>query len=62
MNSIDYVAKFINMTNKTNGHYEMEPNSQVKVLYHLQNMVLHASALSKFFWAINDGEHKLHKK
>ena len=62
MNSIEYVAEFINMTNETKGQYEMNSESQVKILDHLQNIILHAGALSKYFWAVKDGEHKLHKK
>jgi len=62
MNSIDYVAKLINMTNETKGQYELDSELQVQILDHLQNIILHAGALSKYFWAVKDGEHKLHKK
>jgi len=37
MNSIEYVAEFIDMTNETKGQYEMNSELQVKILDHLQN-------------------------
>lgn len=62
MNSIEYLDKFITMSNKTKGKYEMGRELQTLILDHLQNILTHAAALSRFFWPSKDGIHKIHQR
>ena len=62
MNSIDYLAEFIEMTNRTKGNYELSAEKEVHILDNIQNIMGHAAAMSRFFWSTKDGVHKLHKK
>jgi hypothetical protein len=62
MNSIDYLAEFINVTNETEGHYEMTGELQTIVLDHLQNILTHAAALSRYFWPSKPGKYDVHQK
>ncbi|KAF3984549.1 MAG: hypothetical protein HFP81_01705 [Methylococcales symbiont of Hymedesmia sp. n. MRB-2018] len=49
MNSIDYLAEFIKMSNNTEGEYEMIRELRTLILDHLQNIFTHAVALPRFF-------------
>ncbi|MDT4331213.1 hypothetical protein ACQE3E_15300 [Methylomonas sp. MED-D] len=62
MNSIDYLADFIKMTNETKGQYEMTRELQTIILDHLQNILTHAAALSRYFWPSKPGKNSLHQK
>lgn len=62
MNSIDYLAEFIKMTNETKGQYEMTRELQTIILDHLQNILTHAAALSRYFWPSKPGKHNVHLK
>jgi hypothetical protein len=62
MNSIDYLVKFINMTNETEGQYEMTGEMQTIILDHLQNILTHAAALSRYFWPSKPGKYDVHQK
>lgn len=59
MNSIDAVARFIEESIDSSF---IDPNAEVVILDHIQNIVTHAASISKYFWPISDGKHKLHKK
>tara|TARA_R100001460_G_scaffold18827_12_gene39717 strand:- start:590 stop:1165 length:576 start_codon:yes stop_codon:yes gene_type:complete len=61
MGSIDYLASFIEMTNETQGHYEMTRDITNHVLDSLQSILIHAAALSRYFWPPQKGENNLHK-
>lgn len=61
MISIDFLANFIEMTNETKGEYEMTGELQNGILDHLQNLLVHAGALSRYFWPSKPGKHDLHK-
>jgi hypothetical protein len=60
--SIEFVASFIEMTNKANGEYEMTRELQTTLLDHLQNILVHAAALSRYFWPSKPGPNDLHEK
>lgn len=60
MTSIEFIADFIKMTNETQGEYEMTSKLQHEILDNIQNMLLHAAALSRYFWPSNSGKHDLH--
>ena len=59
--SIDFLANFIEMTNETRGEYEMDAELQEQILDHLQNLLIHAGALSRYFWPSKPGKYNLHK-
>tara|TARA_R110002072_G_C7711304_1_gene514054 strand:- start:59 stop:658 length:600 start_codon:yes stop_codon:yes gene_type:complete len=61
MVSIEYLASFIEMTNETEGDYEITGDLQDGILDHLQNLLVHAGALSRYFWPSKPGKHDLHK-
>ncbi|WP_075179994.1 hypothetical protein [Neptunomonas phycophila] len=61
MVSIEALASFIEMTNDTKGDYEMTGELQDSILDHLQNLLVHAGALSRYFWPSKPGKHDLHK-
>jgi hypothetical protein len=50
LNSVEFVASFIEMTNETKGNYEMTGQLQNQILDHLQNILTHGAALSRYFW------------
>lgn len=62
MHSIAFIADFIDMTNAQQGDYEMTRKLQTQILDHLQNILIHAASLSRYFWPSKEGMHKLHKK
>jgi hypothetical protein len=62
ISSIEFVHRFIEMTNKTKGHYDMTDEMTIQVLDNIQNLLIHAGALSRFFWPSKSGLHMLHKK
>lgn len=62
MSSIDFVAKFIESTQKAEGNYEMTGELQTQILDHLQNMLSHAAALSRYFWPPKPGQNRIHVK
>lgn len=61
MVSVNFLAGFIQMTNETDGDYEMTGELQNQILDYLQNLLIHAAALSRYFWPSKVGKHKLHK-
>ena len=62
MNSIEYLASFIEMTNETKGEYEMTRKLQTEILDNLQNMLTHAASLSRYFWPSRPGKNNIHEK
>lgn len=62
MTSIEFVASFIEMTNKTKGDYEMTGNLQNEILSHLHSILVNAAALSRYFWPSKTGKYNLHKR
>lgn len=61
MVSINFLSNFIEMTNETKGDYEMTGELENEVLDHLQNILIHAGALSRYFWPSRRGRYDLHK-
>lgn len=62
LGSVEFVASFIEMTNEKNGNYEMTRELQTKILDHLQNLLTHTGALSRYFWPSKPGPDGLHEK
>ncbi|PSV98971.1 hypothetical protein [Photobacterium lipolyticum] len=62
MSSIDALASFAEMTNQTNGSYEITGGMQDDLLNHLQNLFLHSATVSRYFWPSKPGKNELHKK
>ena len=58
--SIVYVADFIDMTNQSNGEYEMTRELTTAILDNIQNILTNAAALSRYFWPSRDGKNNLH--
>lgn len=61
MVSIEFLASFIEMTNETKGNYEKTEELQDEILDHIQNLLIHAGALSRYFWPSKPGKHHLHE-
>ncbi len=61
MSSIDFLANFIETINETNGNYEITDELQNRILDNLQNFLVHAAALSRYFWPSKKGQNNLHK-
>ena len=61
MVSIEFLASFAHMTNEAKGEYEISGQLQDEVLDNLQNLFIHAGALSRYFWPSKPGKHDLHK-
>lgn len=60
MLSIDFLADFISMTNETAGNYEISGELQDAILNHLQNIFVHAAAISRYAWPSKPGKENLH--
>jgi hypothetical protein len=61
MTAIDYLVSFIEMTNETNGNYEMDGELTGRILDNLQSILIHAAALSRYFWPSKPGKNKIHE-
>lgn len=62
LNSVEYVASFIEMTNETKGDYKITGDKQNQVLDHLQNILTHAASISRYFWPSKAGVNHVHKE
>jgi len=62
MNSIEFLAEFIEMSNESKGEYEMTRKLQTNILDHLQNVLTHAASLSRYFWPSKPGKNSLHEE
>lgn len=62
MNSVEYFVEFIKMSNETKGKYEMTRELQTLILDHIQNILIHAAALSRYFWPSKPGKHEIHQR
>jgi len=62
MNSINYVASFIENNDKSTSESKITRELQILILDHLQNILTHAAALSRYFWPSRAGKNELHKK
>ena len=60
MLSIDFLAEFASMTNEACGDYEIDEELQVAVLNNLQNIFVHAAAISRYAWPSRVGKQNLH--
>jgi predicted P-loop ATPase len=60
--SIESVAEFIEMTNKTKGKYEITGIIQNQVINNVQNILVQAAAISRYFWPSTPGKNKIHEK
>lgn len=58
ISSIQYLVQCLEATN-TVGNPESLNDA---ILDSIQNILLHSASLSKYFWPISKGEHKLHRK
>ncbi len=61
MTAINYLASFIEMTNETKGNYEMDGELTGRILDNLQSILIHAAALSRYFWPSTPGQNKIHE-
>ncbi len=62
MESIDFLAGFIKMSNETNGHYNQTPELERAVLNNLENLISNAASIRRYFWPVRSGKHNLHKE
>lgn len=60
MLSIDFLAEFASMTNEAEGNYEIGGELQDAILNHLQNIFVHAAAISRYAWPSKAGKENLH--
>ncbi|HXU94588.1 MAG TPA: hypothetical protein VFP33_13110 [Gallionella sp.] len=60
MQSIEYLADYIQMTNDTQGNFDQTAELSRAVLDHLENLVTNAAAIRRYFWPVRDGKHNLH--
>lgn len=56
--SIQYLVQCLEDTNTIDNPSKLDD----AILDSIQNILLHSASLSKYFWPIHQGEHKLHKK
>lgn len=60
MLSINFLAEFASMTNRADGNYEIDGELQDSILNHLQNILVHAAAISRYAWPSKAGKENLH--
>lgn len=60
MQSIEFLADYIQMTNETKGNFDQTAELSRAVLGSLENLVTNAAAIRRYFWPVRDGKHNLH--
>lgn len=58
ISSIQYLVQCLEATNTVENPERLDD----AILDSIQNILLHSACLSKYFWPISKGEHKLHRK
>ncbi|WP_348673376.1 hypothetical protein [uncultured Abyssibacter sp.] len=62
MRSIEYLADYIQMTNQTKGDFDQAVELSRAVLDNLENLVINAAAIRRYFWPVREGKHNLHSE